>query len=164
MAFTVNKLEVLAGWSIQALSTNELWHEQDKELKNSFVAYMPTVIPSYDKIAWADFPVSMTSFFYYPETGSAEDSWVKDYLKGVLQASGVSGSIVIGPLMDPGCDNSPDGWERSRTYTVTVGGSKLTMAPAAEDYSTKVLIATKDKEALGALDILFTVRWTSDEP
>jgi hypothetical protein len=67
-------------------------------------------------------------------------------------------------VIDPGCDNSPDGWERSRTYTVTVGGNKLTMASVAQDYSTKVLIPTKDKDELSALDIRFTVRWTSDEP
>jgi len=84
-------------------------------------------------------------------------------LQGVLKASGVSASIVIGPVDDPGCNNSPDGWERSRTFTVTVNGTKMTMAGTAQIYSTMEWIEDKYKDELSALDIRFTVRWTSDK-
>ena len=81
----------------------------------------------------------------------------------MLLASNVTESIVIGPLTEPKCDNSPDGWERSRTFTVSLGGSKMTLAPVAQLYSVTNVIDAVSKAQLSALDLLFRVRWTGVE-
>ena len=161
--FDVDKLGVLVGWSIQGLTGDALYHEQDPEFKDAFAEYLPTVFPAYTEAGWAYFPPTTRPFWFILETGSADDDDVKDYLKGVLQASGVTESIAVGPVTDPKCDNSPDGWERSRTFTVILAGSKMTLAPVAQLYSVTNVIDAEPKAVLSALDLLFRVRWTSVE-
>lgn len=161
--FEVDKLGVLVGWSIQGLTGDALYHEQEPEFKDALADYLPTAFPYYTAAKWAYFPPSSRPFWFYVYTGSADDDWVKDYLKGVLQASNVTESIAIGPVTEPKCDNSPDGWERSRTFTVSLGGSKMTLAPVAQLYSVTNPIDAEPKAQLSALDLLFRVRWTSVE-
>ena len=161
--FDVDKLGVFVGWSIQGLTGGALYHERDPQFKDALGYYLPTAFPDYNVAVWADFPPTTRPFWFDENTGSADDEDVKDYLKGVLQASGVSGSVAIGPVTDPKCDNSPDGWERSRTFTVSLGGSKMTLAPVAQLYSVTNEIDAEPKAQLSGLDLLFRVRWTSVE-
>jgi len=161
--FEVDKLGVLVGWSIQGLTGDALYHEQEPAFKDALAYYLPTAFPHYTAAEWADFPPTDRPFWFYVATGSADDDDVKKYLKGVLQESGVTESIVIGPVTEPKCDNSPDGWERSRTFTVILGGSKMTLAPVAQLYSVTNSIDADSKAQLSGLDLLFRVRWTSVE-
>ena len=81
----------------------------------------------------------------------------------VLQHAEAIGTITIGPMVGAGGDNSPKGWERSRTFTVILGGNKMTLAAAAQLYAEEkgVKMTEQAKNELGAVDVLFTVRWTA---
>ena len=165
MAFLVTKLGVFAGYSIQTLSPDAIVHEQEKVFKAAFETYLLTEIPTYNQATWANYPDPPIGFWFDDTTGSAELTDVKNYLIEVMQPGG-GGGIVIGPVIHQGCDNSPTGWERSRTFQVAKNSVKMTMLGVVSIYTPPPglpVLTEEIKVALGALDIHFTVRWTSSD-
>ena len=164
MAFTVDSVKVFVGWSIQGLSEGALEHESEPRFKEAFVKAVKSNFKKYSAVKWANYP-DPKEFYYWKESGSSEKAWVKNYLAKVLQHAEAVGTITIGPMIGTVCYNSPKGWERSRTFTVSLGGNKMTLAAAAQRYAEEegVKMSEQAKNELGALDILFTVRWTAVE-
>lgn len=164
MAFAVDEVGVFVGWSIQGLSEEALEHETEPKFKDAAVKAVKSKIKEYSAVEWTNYP-DPEEFYYWEESGSSEKEWVKNYLLQVLQHAEAVGSMTIGPMIGTGCDNSPKGWERSRAFTVSLGGNKMTLAAAAQRYAEEegVKMSERAKNELGALDILFTVRWTATE-
>ena len=161
MSFYVSKLGVLVGYSSQGLSPAALNHEQTTGFKTAFVTFLKTKIPTYNPAIWGNFPPTPTGFLYDHVTGSAANTDVKNFLADVLDPAPVTGNILVGALVADLCDNSPDGWERSRTFTVIQDGVKMTTGGVADAYSKVTSVTGAIKVELSTMDIYFTVRWTS---
>ena len=164
MTFAVAKVGVFVGWSIQGLSEKAHEHETEPKFKDAAVEAVKSKITKYSAAKWANYP-DPKEFYYRKESGSSEKEWVKNYLAKVLQHAEAIGTITIGPMVGTGSDNSPKGWERSRTFTVILGGNKMTLAAAAQLYAEEkgVKMTEHAKNELSAVDVLFTVRWTANE-